>query len=342
MKLLYHASLSDGATSSQRLEAFRRIDGVTTIAHDTLERMGDSTAFHRRVLWRLGWPVDHYRENERLTEAASRERPDIVFVDNSKVLRASTLRRLRELGARKLVYYTPDDAMNPLNLKRPLLTSFPEWDVFFTTKSFNVPELKSRGARNPVLVGKAYDPDLHRPLDRAEVGEDFERFDLVFIGACERERLVSLNALCEAGLNVVVYGGDLGKWDRRELHPSLTSRPAVFGEGYARALHHGKIALCFLRKMNRDRITQRSMEITAMGRPMLAEKTDEHDAHFVDGEEYAGFRSDEELVARARRLLADDAARANMGARARGRCLISGYSTIDRAREMIAAMTQTT
>ena len=110
------------------------------------------------------------------------------------------------------------------------------------------------------------------------------------------------------------------------------------GEGYGKAMHHGKLALCYLRKLNRDKITTRSMELTAMARPMLAEKTDEHDAHFIDGVEYAGFRSDADLVAAAARLLRDEPARLALAQRGRLRCLDSGYSTIDRAREMLAAM----
>ena len=338
MKLLYHASLGPGTTSVQRLQAFQQLEGVEAIGQDTLERMGEAVTLVQRLRWRSGWPLDAHHENQRLVAAVAAQKPDVVLVDNSKVLHRATLRQLRKMGVGKLVYYTPDDVMNPLNLKWPLLWSLPEWDVFFTTKTFNMPELKARGVRNPCLVGKAYDPLLHRPLSREQAGGEFERFDLVFIGACESQRKASLNALCEAGLSVVVYGGDLGRWNPRELHPALHSRPGVFGEAYVQALHHGKLALGFLRKMNRDQITQRSMEITAMARPMLAEKTAEHDAHFVDGVEYAGFGSDDELINLARRLLANPAACAAMGARARARCLASGYSVMDRARQMVAAM----
>ena len=80
------------------------------------------------------------------------------------------------------------------------------------------------------------------------------------------------------------------------------------------------------------------MEIAATGRAMLAEKTDEHDAHFIDGVEYQGFITDTELVGRASAMLADEPARQAMGSNARKRCLNSGYASIDRAREMVAAM----
>ena len=243
---------------------------------------------------------------------------------------------MREAGVRCIAYYTPDDIIGAHNLSWPLRWSFPEWDLFFTTKTFNVPELAERGVRKPVLVGNAYDPKLHRPLTRAEVGEEFERFDLVFIGAYERERCQSINRLAEAGFSIVVYGGSTAGWRASALHGSVVLGDLQFDAAYTISMHHGKIALCFLRKLNRDRITTRTMEIAASGRPMLAEKTEEHDAHFLDGSEYIGFSRDAELIAKARGLIDDRTRLLKLGEAARRRCLSSGYSTLDRAREMIA------
>ena len=337
MKIVYHAALEEGSTSLQRLRSFRAIDGVDVIEHDSTARMTRPATLYQRIRWRLGWPTDNFRENERLLAFVKATRPDVVFVDNCKVIRRSTLRAMRRHGVGRLVYYSPDDMMNPMNMKWPLRLSLPEWDTVFTTKSFNVAELRALGARNPREIGNAYDPTLHRPLDAAEVGEEFERFDLVFAGASENARRDSINALCEAGFSVVIYGGDLGNWDPRKLHPLVECRPAAFGPDYARAMHHGKLALCFLRKMNRDRITTRSIEIPAMARPMLAEKTEEHDAHFVDGVEYAGFLDDDGLIAAARKYIGDANARLELARKGRARCVASGYSSIDRAREMLDA-----
>jgi len=338
MKLVYHGPFWQGSTALQRLEAFQAVADADVLAHDSLTKPVDPTTFYERVRWRAGWPVDTKHEADRLARFVADHRPDMVLVDSSQMFGPGFLRRLRDLGVKGLSYYTPDDAMNPRGLKRPLKASLSDWDVFFTTKTFNVAELRAAGVRNPRLIGKAFDPVLHRPLEPAAAGEDYERFDLVFAGTCERERLASLNALAEAGYSLVVYGGDMGGWKPQNVHPTIVIRSHAFGEPYVQALHHGKIALGFLRKQSRDQITQRSMEITASGRPMLAEKTAEHDEHFVDGVEYAGFRTDAELVALADHYLKNDAARFELGRRGRQRCLTSGYSTLDRAREMIVAL----
>jgi spore maturation protein CgeB len=335
IRLLYHGPLWVGSTSLQRYEAFAALDGVEAIASDNGLRVGKLKNPIHRLRWKLRWPADITSENGILLAAVTRDQPDIVVVDSSKVLRRSTLRRIREVSSGRLVYYTPDDIMGKHNLSRTLQRSFPDWDVFFTTKTFNIEELLKAGVRRPLLAGKAFDPLLHAPLSKEQVGEEFEVFDCVFVGTYEAARCRSINALAAAGLSVVVYGADKGGWQPGSLHPSVELRPAVYAGEYCRSWHVGKLALSFLRKLNRDRITQRTMEVAAMGRPMMTEKTDEHDAHFEDGKEYLGFSDDRQLVALAHEWLSRDSDRHLLGEAARQRCLTSGYSSLDRARWMV-------
>lgn len=335
VKLLYFGPQWPGSTSLQRLRAFAAVKGVKAIGVDSGSSIGGQWPLWYRVRWKLRLPVDALGENQRLIAAVDTHRPDIVFVDNSKVISTRTLRSLRSIGDSRLVYYSPDDIVAKHNLSLPLRWSLPFWDVVCTTKTFNIPELFQRGANRPFLIGKAFDPDLHRPMTVDQVGTGHEAFDAVFLGAFEAARCASINALAEAGLSIVVYGSDKGNWRNSQLRPGIELRNSVFAEEYVRAWHTGKLALCFLRKLNRDRITQRTMEIAAIGRPMLAERTDEHDEHFQHGQEYLGFRTDAELIANARTLLADEQARHRLAEAGRRRCLESGYSTRDRAEQML-------
>ena len=137
--------------------------------------------------------------------------------------------------------------------------------------------------QRPVLIGKAFDPELHRSLTREEVGEDFERWDLVFVGAYEKERCASINRLARRGMSVVVYGNG---WRRSVLAPEVDLRPQQLALDYTRAMRTGKVALCFLRKINRDRITTAIDRDSRRWHERCRGKTEEHDAHFVDGVEY--------------------------------------------------------
>lgn len=337
VKLLYFGPQWEGSTSLQRLRAFQQLDGVAAIGVDSGAQIGGQSSLWRRARWKLRLPEDVLAENDRLVDAVTKHQPGIVLVDNSKVIRRRTLEHIRQLTGSLLVYYTPDDIAAWHNLSLPLKHSLPYWDIVCTTKTFNVPELAALGVGRPLLVGKSYDPELHHPMRPFQVGPDYERFDCVFIGSYERERCRSINALAEAGYSVVVFGADKGGWRRDHVRREIELRCSVFAQDYVAAWHVGKVALCFLRKINRDRITQRTMEIAAIGRPMVAERTDEHDQHFDHGREYLGFCSDRELVQRVRDLLGDDSIRLAIATAAHQRCARSGYATVDRARQMLDA-----
>ena len=335
-KLLYFGPQWEGSTSLQRLHAFGKVEGIKAIGIDNGSSVGVTANTWNRIRWKLRIPADTEGENAKLILAIESHTPTYVFVDNSKVISAKTILEARALGVRHLIYYSPDDIVSRHNLSIPLQRSLPFWDFVCTTKTFNVQELIALGVKNPILVGKAFDPLLHIPLPKDELGSHFEAFDAVFVGTYEKERAASINSLADAGISVVVYGSDQGYWRSRVLHPRVTLRESAFGANYVRAWHTGKVGLCFLRKINRDRITQRTMEIAAMGRPMVAERTDEHDSHFLHDKEYFGFYNDVELVEGVFRLIADDSRRMQLAISGRLRCLNSGYSTVDRAKQMMS------
>jgi spore maturation protein CgeB len=331
IKLLHHGPFWPGSTALHRLEAFRQLKDVEVFANDSSSYPTKHFSWWFRARWKMKLPIDIERENQTLIQATEEYSPNVVLVENSKVVRRKTLKILRSLGVNLITYYTPDDIIGSHNLSLPLRKSLPEWDILFTTKTFNIPELKGLGVKRPTLVGTAYHATLHQPIDPKIIGNDFEKYDVVFIGAFEKARAASLKFLSEQGISVLLSG----KWNQDYLHPNITSIPPQFHEEYVKTLHFGKISLCFLRKLNRDLITTRSLEIPACGRPMVAEKTKEHDEYFLDGTEYLGFRDDLELLEKVNFLLKNEDKRLALGKAGLDRCTYSGYSTIDRAKEMM-------
>jgi len=334
MRLAFVGGLWAGSTTLQRLRAFEHIPGLSVTALDTGDRCGQATLVDR-VAHRLRRPIDWHDVNRKVLSLVSDLRPDVVFFDNVKVMQPTTLRRLRNQYAACPVFYTPDNVIAAHNSSRQLETGWKEWSVVFTTKRFNVPDFEERGVRLTHVMGNAFDPEVHRPMEPQEVGPDFERFDVVFAGFAERERRDAINRLASCGLRAIVFG-DARSWG--EMHPGVELRPPALHLDYSRAMHTAKVALCFLRKINRDTVTTRSLEIPAMARPMAAERTDEHDALFVDGREYLGFATVDELVSAVAALIDDEPRRQTLRLAARQRCLSSGYSTLDRAQEMMRVM----
>lgn len=340
MKLLYHGPADAGETSLQRLEAFERIDGIEVVRSPVRwPPAGRLRRLMRSVAWRLRLPFDSPGENRQLLRLAREHRPDVVFVCNSRMLRASTMAAIRRETGAMLVYFSPDDALAPHNQTKWLKATLPLWDLFFTTKTFNVDELHAAGVRRAILTENTFDPRVHRPMTPEEVGDEYEAYDLVFVGAFEEERAQSLKMLAEAGFRVLVCGHAAGllsgSWQSL-LDAGVTVRPPAMHLDYSRAVHRAKVPLGFLRKINRDQITTRSVELPAMRRAMLAEKTDEHDTHFIDGAEYVGFSSDAEMIAKARMLVEDADARQRIADAGYARCFASQYDVDSDMRRMLA------
>ncbi len=197
----------------------------------------------------------------------------------------------------------------------------------FTTKSYNCNpgELPRLGARRVIFVDKAYDIHLHRPVPVTE--EDGNAFwdDITFIGSYERERAESMLYLADKGVPVRIWGGRWERW--RKTHPNLRIeyRP-IYGEDYVKGLCASRINLCFLRKMNHDLQTDRTMEIPACGVFMLVERTDEHRRLFEEGREEVYFGSNEELHEKVIYYLGHEEERQDIARAGRERCMRSGYS----------------
>jgi spore maturation protein CgeB len=112
----------------------------------------------------------------------------------------------------------------------------------------------------------------------------------------------------------------------------------LLGDEYAKGICAFHINLGFLRKLNRDRQTQRSIEIPACGGFMLAERTDEHSQLFQEGREAEFFASNDELVSKVRYYLDHALERQSIAAAGRQRCLSSGYSNHERLKGMLMTL----
>jgi spore maturation protein CgeB len=156
-----------------------------------------------------------------------------------------------------------------------------------------------------------------------------------FIGDFEIERAQSIFYLAQNDVPVRIWGPN---WDRKcQLsHPNMRieGKP-LWGDDYAKAICSFDINLVFLRKINRDLQTTRSIEIPACGGFMLSERTNEHLELFEEGEEAEFFSTNEELLEKTRHYLNHQERREQIARSGRERCLRSGYSNQERIKEMI-------
>ncbi len=96
-----------------------------------------------------------------------------------------------------------------------------------------------------------------------------------------------------------------------------------------------KIALNMYTRENSDRYTIRNYEIPAAGAFQLAERTDEAKELFEEGKEAAYFSDDNELCEKSLFYLTNDSQRVAIAEAGTRRLVNSGYSYVDRLREML-------
>lgn len=332
--MLHLGRTADVATSPQRMRAFEQLGfAVTPLDLSFYVETGGRIVNHLRLKLAIGPGIAAL--NRRFVELAEQIHPHIVWVDKGLYLWPRSLRRVKQSTGALLVHLDPDDPFgNPLG-RRLFFKAIPEYDVHVVAREVNIPEFKSAGAKCVVRYHWAYDPNVHRPI--AVTSEIRQKLGgpVGFIGDWEAQREAAIRFLAESGVPVRIWGP---RWERkvRRSHPNMRIEGAcLIGDDYARAICAFDINLGFLRKINRDLSTTRSVEIPACGGFLLAERTSEHQALFEEGKEAEFFDSPAELLDKTRRYLADTPARVAIAQAGRQRCQTSGYSHVDRQRAVL-------
>lgn len=310
------------------------VDEINTSAKHTT--LWFRIAYHL-FLW--GLPIklpESNRENNRIKELILKNRYDIVWIDKGVSIEASTLVFIKEKSPETIIVsYSPDNMALRHNQSQQYLECIPFYDFIFTNKSYILDEMKSLGAKRIYFVNNSYEAQFHYP--RTLTQEEIFRLggDVGFVGSWEENRCRSILYLADHGIKVKVFGDK--KWKKyNNYSPNLTIiLGGLFSEDYSKALQAFKISLCFLRKMNDDLQTTRTVEIPACGGFMLAERTTEHKNMFVEGKEADFFSSDEELLEKCKYYLSHDKERRDIAIAGNQRCKDSGYSNEETIRHLL-------
>lgn len=293
-------------------------------------------AYH---LFLYGIPIripENRKENSQIIEKINSTHYDIVWIDKGVTIFPETLQYIKKKSPKTLlISYSPDNMALRHNQSQQYLECIPLYDYIITNKSYILEDMRKLGAKDIRFVNNSYESTFHYP--RTLTSEDYKEIggDIGFVGAWEKERCESILYLAQHGLNVRVWGG--GKWLKyKGMYPNLTIEDkGLYSENYSKSFQAFKISLCFLRKMNFDLQTTRTVEIPACGGFMMAERTSEHQAMFEEGKEAAFFSTNEELLEKCKYYLSHEKERKQIATAGLKRCQTSGYSNEDTIRNVI-------
>ena len=335
--------LSVGGMNGKSNTCLHRHWALEKIAHriDVVNTSIKINLWYRIVyhLFLYGLPIrlpDLKKINKEIIERISSYDYDIVWVDKGIVVYPETLKEIKRLSPdTKIVSYSPDNMALRHNQSQQYLECVPLYDYIITNKSYIIEDMKKLGAKNITFVNNSYSEDFHKPYELTEEERKELGGDVGFIGYWEEERCKSILYLVDHGVKVKVFGD--AKWDK---YANYSQNLTIMGrllrkEDYCKSLHAFRISLCFLRKMNFDTQTTRSVEIPACGGFMMAERTDEHLSLFEDNKEAAYFSSDEELLEKCLYYLRNEEERSIIAVAGRKRTVTSGYSNECMVRNII-------
>ena len=279
-----------------------------------------------RIFWKLRLPLDDMGVNSVLKLEASKSNFDVIWIEKGNMIWPSTLASIKKMSPdTALISCSEDDMYARHGHSLWYRWGLDQYDCVFTTKMYNLQELRYFGAKKTQLFLDSYDEKIHRPTKLTNAERDRFECDVCAIGAFEPERAALLEFLAESGVKVTIWGNGWASWVGRTENLDVRNE-FLFGEDYSKAVCATKINLNFLRKINRDEVTSRSVEIPACGGFMLAERTERHKEFFEEGIEAEFFDSKEELLAKTKAYLNNSAEREQIASAGRNRCLNSGYS----------------
>lgn len=288
----------------------------------------------RKVNWwfRSRRPVWLESFGRRVVQKCIDARTSVMLVTGINPPSFHALQRLRSIGVKTCNYLT-DDPWNTAHRARWFLKSLPYYTDVLSTKREVMEDLRRIGCKTNYLPF-AYAPHLHflEPPKPVHSSDRCITSDVLFAGGAENHRLKYIRALIENRFNLVIYGDYWG------IDPDTKRNWRGHGspELLRRATCNTKVALCLVRRANRDGHVMRTFEIAAMGACILAEDTGEHrEILGQDGEAVLYFRSIPEMVERARWLLDHPKERQRLAAAAHHRITTGKNTYADRLREML-------
>ena len=291
-------------------------------------------------LFSYGLPLrlpDNSNANQNIKKYIEQNDYDIVWIDKGWVINKKTLEFIKKKNSKtKIVSYSPDNMILRHNQSQNYLECIPFYDFIFTNKSYILEGMKKLGAKNIQFVNNSYQGTFHFPRELTPLEYEKLGGDVGFVGVWEEERCASILHLAKGGINIRVFGG--GKWiNYKNIYPNLIIEDeGLYGEEYSKSFKAFKISLCFLRKMNYDLQTTRTMEIPACGGFMLAERTLEHCQLFEEDLEAVFFSDNEELLQKCKFYLRNDNERQKIAERGLLRCQVSGYSNEETIKKIIS------
>ncbi|HEO99504.1 MAG TPA: hypothetical protein ENO02_09435, partial [Epsilonproteobacteria bacterium] len=183
----------------------------------------DSTAKSKpsllsKIRYKLKLHQDVYEINKKLL-SYDISNMDILFVVKGNEIHPKTLKKLKKkFPSMTLIHWALDD-MSGWHTKSIFLHfGLKLFDIVYTTKTYNLSQLKDMGVKNVKYINQAYSQDIHAKPKHCEPQFSHK---VLFIGRAEIERFRSMEFLAKNDIEINIYGIGWHKQIYQNHHKNL-------------------------------------------------------------------------------------------------------------------------
>ncbi|PWT26040.1 glycosyltransferase [Butyrivibrio fibrisolvens] len=283
----------------------------------------------RRIEYHFCAGVNVININAELVRKCKESNYDIVFLYSAELIFASTVRRIKGLGAYVTVYHNDNPFTSNGNnyRRRHYLKTIRLADIVYAYRKQNIDDYLMAGAKKAKLLRSYYIQNRNFPIKKVAKDKSFPRIG--FIGHYEDDgRIEFIKDLSDQGIDV----GVISDWPIINGHMKVIDNAH---NNYNEILNKLDIAIIFLSTLNNDTYTRRCFEIPMAKTMMLSAYTDDIATMYEEDKEIVFFRNKEEFVDKALYYLERNEEREAIAEGAYKRCLKDGHEAKDRVREII-------
>lgn len=291
-------------------------------------RAYDGPYISRKINWWLrGRRPGRIREiSAEVVRLCRQHNPALLLATGFAPLHLDALREIGAIGVSRVNYLT-DDPWNPIHKAPWFMEALPQYDYVFTPRRANMRDLQAAECRNVAYLPFGFEPKIHFTETISESERRLLESDIIFAGGGDADRVPYIGALRKAGFRIALYGG---YWDRFRETRGL-SRGMADPSTLRKAIAASRIALCLVRRRNRDGHSMRTFEVPACGACPLVERTEEHEQLFgADETRVAYFETIPQMIAKTEWLVTHDSERNRLASAAQALVTTQGHSYLDR------------
>jgi spore maturation protein CgeB len=291
----------------------------------------EAPAWLRAINWRLlgRRPVHLHAFGREVLRTCEEFKPHVLITTGLAPVSRAVLEKISELGIRRLNFLT-DDPWNPAHRAQWFMHALPVYDIVYSPRRAMLADLEHVGCRQVRFLPFGYDEDLFFSPSKETVSPGT---DVVFAGGADADRVPYMAAFIEHGFDLALYGE---YWHRQPATRAVAKGQADV-ETLRKAIASAKVALCLVRRANRDGSCMRTFEVPAVGACMLTEDTPEHHEIFGDeGEAVLYFDDLASMLEKARKLCNDEVLRIRLAENAHRLITTGGHTYRHRLAAMLA------